>query len=89
MDTAFENHDHTLKRTKRLLAGQEDPAGTLYLGDGCFGQFTRDINDANRRYLDFAASVRHFWLVEVDGAAVTYSAIDRNGDVVDEVTTVN
>lgn len=87
LDTAFENHDHTLKRTVRLRDGAPDSKGTLYLGDGAFGQFTRDINDLNRSYLAFAESTRHFWVVEIDGDTVTYRAIDRNGAVVDEVST--
>ncbi len=86
LDTAFENHDHTLKRSKRLRGGQVDPGGTLYLGDGCFGQFTRDINEDNLAYLDFAASVRHFWFIEVNGSRATYTAIDRDGETIDSVT---
>jgi hypothetical protein len=40
---AFENHDHTFKRTYPLRAGKLDPRGTVYLGDGCLSEHPRGV----------------------------------------------
>jgi hypothetical protein len=87
LDTAFENHDHMFKRSKRLKAGAVDATGTMYLGDGCFGRAPRSANMENMWYLDAASGTRHFWLVEVSGPRVAYTAINTHGDIIDHVET--
>jgi Purple acid Phosphatase, N-terminal domain/Calcineurin-like phosphoesterase len=100
LTAAFENHDHMLKRTKRLRNNAPHPDGTLYLGDGCFGKTPRSGEQARaledpaelarlgltESYLANWASTRHFWMVDVaaDGSGVEFTAIGSNGDVVDE-----
>lgn len=78
LDVAFEHHDHMLKRTKLLRASAPDPAGTLYLGDGCLGQTPRTGDQAlalddpgelaelglSEDYLAAWSPSRHFWLAE-------------------------
>lgn len=85
LDIAFEHHDHTYKRTKRLRGGAEDPGGTLYLGDGCMGMPARTVNNLGAPYLERAAPKRHFWLIEVTPTQATCEAIDPNGQVFDRV----
>lgn len=87
LDTAFENHDHALKRTKLLRGGKEDPAGTLYLGDGCFGVEPRDLVNHPRPYMAHAQSVGHVWVVDVTKNGVTYRALGREGEELDRATT--
>lgn len=36
LTAAFENHDHTYKRTHRIRDGWWIPRGVLYLGDGAW-----------------------------------------------------
>ncbi len=89
LDLGFEHHDHTLKRTKPLRENRSDPSGTVYLGDGCFGQDPRSGDQAaaledpaelaslglTENYLAAWAAVRNFWLIEVarDQASTTRS----------------
>ena len=56
LTAAFENHDHMLKRSKLLRAGEVATDGTLYLGDGCFGRISRIVKgprqvDRSRRWV--------------------------------------
>ncbi len=83
LDLAFENHDHALKRTFPLKGGMVDPTGTLYLGDGCFGKDARTVSD--RWYLEYQARTPHFWLVEAGPEHIRASAINREGEVVDQI----
>ena len=43
---AWENHDHTYKRTQLLKNGKVDPAGIPYFGDGCWGRAVRPVNES-------------------------------------------
>ncbi len=42
---AFENHDHSYKRTKPMLSGEivEDGEGIVFIGDGAWGVGTREL----------------------------------------------
>jgi hypothetical protein len=82
----FENDNHTLKRTHRLLKGEVDPQGVLYLGDGAWGVETRDVpKPGERDYLAHAASENHIWVVDIAGKHVKYRAVDEHGKQLDEV----
>lgn len=86
LTAAFENHDHALKRTHPLRAGSvvADGQGTVYLGDGCWGQKRRDSSD--RWYLAQHASVHHIWVVDIAADQVRYRAVDAAGKVHDDYT---
>lgn len=80
VEVCFENHEHTYKRTKPLRAGQPAADGTLYLGDGSLGIGARALpTDADRHYLVQSASITHCWLVEENGPALVYRAINAAG----------
>jgi len=79
---AFENHDHTFKRTHRLRGNELDPEGTLYVGDGSMGVRPRRP-DPDRWYLERAAHTPHFWVVETSGVGIQLYAVDEHGDVFD------
>jgi len=90
LTTAFEHHDHVLKRSLLLRGNRVDPAGTLYLGDGCFGVKPRAMRGPDRWYLETRSSQAHFWLVKLDkenGAA--YEAIGPDGAVLDHCSMVD
>jgi hypothetical protein len=84
IDVGWEHHDHTHKRTHRMINSEPHPEGTLYLGDGSMGVPPRNINNADAPYLATASSTGHFWLVEIDREKATYKAIDRHGEVFDQ-----
>jgi len=92
LTVAFENHDHTMKRTKRLRGNAVDPEGTLYLGDGCMGIDPRAGNQAGAWYLERVESKQHFWLVDIPAyedetsPEMTFTAIDTEGAQLDQTT---
>jgi len=83
LTAAFENHDHTFKRTHLLRENKADPKGTLYLGDGCWGMPARTVDAERRWYEAKAASIQHFWCVDVNRGRVEYRAISKDGEVFD------
>lgn len=87
LTAAFENHDHTLKRTKPLRNNEVSDEGTLYLGDGSWGVVPRDVDAERRWYEAFAASAGHVWVVDVTRDGVTYRALNEHGKVLDRCAT--
>ena len=83
LTTAFEHHDHAFTRTKLLRNNQVDPQGTLFLGDGCWGMGARPVGSVRRWYEAKAASLQHFWLVDVSRNRVEYRAINKDGKIFD------
>jgi hypothetical protein len=83
LTVAFENHDHTFKRTPLMRANQPDPQGTLYLGDGCWGMGARTVDKELRPYLAKAASIQHFWCLDVTRRRVEYRAVNKAGQIFD------
>ena len=80
---SLEHHDHTFKRTKPMRDGEPDPAGTVYMGDGCFGVEPREV-DTSRYYIEKAAQLRNFLVIDVDAEKVSCRAIGEDGKVFDE-----
>lgn len=83
LTTAFEHHDHTFKRTPLLRENKADPYGTLFLGDGCWGMGARKVDKELRWYLAKAASLQHFWCVDVSRSRVEYRAVNKAGQIFD------
>jgi acid phosphatase type 7 len=84
----FENHDHIYKRTIPLRAGQFDPSGVVFLGDGAWGVTTREIGrdqgGAPAWYLARAVSENHAIIITLDGPHQHVLVIDGDGAVIDE-----
>lgn len=83
LTVAFENHDHAFKRTPLLRGNKPDPNGTLFLGDGCWGMGARPVNAERRWYETKAASIQHFWCVDVTAQRVEYRAVNKAGQIFD------
>jgi len=85
LTVAFENHDHTCKRTHLLKDGKisTNGTGTLFLGDGCWGRKARTIDYGGRWYLKECTSAQHFWCVDVSSGPLVYRAIDIKNRVFD------
>jgi acid phosphatase type 7 len=83
---AFENHDHTYKRTWPLRASQRDEsAGVTYAGDGAWGAFLRTpATPEERDYLRVSAAVHHVLLVEIrDDGRMQVRAVSDSGEEID------
>lgn len=85
LTVAFENHDHTCKRTHLLKGGKISTNGTgsLFLGDGCWGREARTIDYGGRWYLKECTSAQHFWCVDVSSGPLVYRAVDIQNRVFD------
>lgn len=78
IDVAFENHEHTLKKTKLLFGNQvSEHTGTYYLGDGSWGQEPRVPKEHD--YLEKARSVNHVWSVVLDENTASFKVLTAGG----------
>jgi hypothetical protein len=84
---AFEHHNHTFKRTYPLKAGQIDPAGTTYLGDGSWGCRPRQVHPD--WYLAKALPLNAFWLATLSPSETSMQAIDIQGNTFDSLQLPN
>ncbi|MBN8526646.1 MAG: metallophosphoesterase [Planctomycetes bacterium] len=83
---ALEHDQHTYKRTVPLKAGQPDPTGIIYLGDGAWGVDVRKVFPG-LTWLAKGAEVRHGYLLEIArGGGIAVTAIDEDGTVFDQVS---
>ncbi len=84
IQVAFENHDHTYKRTVPILSGSEDPEGIVYIGDGAWGVGERTPRTPEESwYLHRTASMRHFILVTLQESFQDFKVISREGNLID------
>lgn len=63
--TIFENHKHTIKRSKRIKGNLENPDGTLYLGDGSWGAEVSTCQKNEHSYLMNMEYDNSVWVGEV------------------------
>lgn len=82
---AFENHDHTYKRTIPIRGGEPHEEGIVYLGDGAWGVGLRQPHDpAETWYLERAESVHHFTVGTIAADSLEFVAVAQDGTVIDE-----
>jgi hypothetical protein len=79
----LEHHDHTFKRTKRLLDGLADDNGVLYLGDGSWGRLRTPKDPEKLDYLAKSSRDYHLSLHRIQGEERFHMAFDENGKVMD------
>jgi cellulose/xylan binding protein with CBM9 domain/calcineurin-like phosphoesterase family protein len=85
LDVSFEHHDHTYKRTHVMTAGEPDPNGVLYIGDGAWGVNAREVRTPEERpYLAKSVSAPHVIRVTLDGNKRSFIAVDNEGNVIDQ-----
>lgn len=82
---AFENHDHTYKRTHPLRGGEVREGGVVYMGDGAWGVNTRDGNHFDQWYIAQAQSVRHALLVTLETGRRHVRVVDVEGNTLDQL----
>lgn len=79
----LEHHDHTFKRTKRLLDGLSDDNGVLYLGDGSWGRIRAPKKPEKLDYLATSSEAYHLSLHRIQGEERYHMALDEDGRVMD------
>ncbi|MCC5930632.1 MAG: metallophosphoesterase family protein [Cyclobacteriaceae bacterium] len=80
---AFENHDHTYKRTHPLKEGKVvgNGEGIVYLGDGSWGVKPRNTNEA--WYLARRESLHQCIIVTIEGKSIDMKMVSKEGEVFD------
>ena len=87
MTAASENHEHILKRTKKLKYGSEHQNGTVYLGSGAWGASPRNLdqckptNEDQIEKISQGEDATHVWLIDIDlkSDSIKYTAINPAG----------
>ncbi len=89
LTAAFENHEHTYKRTYPLINGKIVEKGVIYIGDGSWAvEKPRRLRRRNNKwYLIKAETTRNFLHVTVTPEGRTVKAINPDtGDMIDTVS---
>jgi acid phosphatase type 7 len=82
---AFENHDHTYKRTFKLKNNKIDDDGIQYIGDGAWGVNTREPEiSEDKWYINKATAKRHFILLKISGMNYDLKVFEENGVLIDK-----
>ena len=88
----FENHQHTMKRTKPMRNSKYAENGTIYFGDGNLGiTGIREHLVPNPLIETINGVDNHAWIVDIinpEMKLINYTAINRNGNVIDHMSTV-
>ncbi len=82
---AFENHQHTFKRTQPMTDSKFSDTGTIYLGDGNLG-IPGDHHRVPNPLIAKMAGVNHAWLVDTDSKTSNFTAVLPDGSVFDFVS---
>lgn len=81
---AFENHDHTYKRTLPLRQHRPSDNGIVYFGDGAWGVGTRAVRPPeDYGYMARAESVRHAIIMTLQAGHATFEVISEDGEIID------
>jgi hypothetical protein len=81
---AFENHNHAFKRTHPIKAGQIDPTGVVYIGDGGWGATPRKTNDL--WYLAKRNRKNNVFLIELTAQEANIQALDLFNEPLDQIS---
>ncbi len=85
---AFEHHNHCFKRTHPIKAGQIDPSGVVYLGDGSWGVPPRQYK-TNLWYIAKTASINSCYIVTLTSDACTIEAKTPQAKTIDQIVLPN
>lgn len=81
---AFENHDHTYKRTLPMKDGEPHENGIVYLGDGAWGVNVRPVLPVEKYgYMAKVASERHAIIMTLQGRHISFEVISEDGEIID------
>ena len=83
---AFENHDHTYKRTHPIRDGKIAEDGIVYMGDGNWGRSPRSGENKDEWYINRFESLVHGIVVTVSADRQEYIMVDDTGREFDSYT---
>ncbi len=82
----FEHHDHAYKRTHPMLneeVVQDDQGGVVYIGDGCWGRGSRDLDPEPRPYLAVSKASQNMIKVTLNATNASFEVYNGNGEIID------
>jgi hypothetical protein len=79
---AFENHNHAFKRTVPICKGEQNSAGVVYIGDGCWSADVRKKTDT-RWYLEKRISTHAFSLLTLTDNELMVESFNNKGALID------
>lgn len=79
--TVYENHQHTLKRTKLMKANKPDDNGTLYLGDGSWGAGPSYCAPNSHDYLASMFSESSVWLSQISERKIVDISLGKENNI--------
>lgn len=84
---AFENNDHTYKRTHPIVQGRVQAKGVLYLGDGAWAVSNVRTPKTPKQawYIAKSSSSQYFMLVTLNGNSRRFQAFTPDGVIFDDV----
>ncbi|EFA84963.1 hypothetical protein PPL_01956 [Heterostelium album PN500] len=84
LTVAYENHYHLYKRSKPLLGGEENPLGTVYMGDGAWGA-TTILKVKDYDYIEVAHKLPHMirTIITPTSNTIQVDTIGQDGDFID------
>lgn len=86
LNLAFENDNHTYKRTHPIKNQQIDPSGTLYLGDGAWGvDARRPKSPAQLWYLAKSQQINHFYMIHYSAPNLQVESYDIKGKIIENI----
>ncbi|MES2307806.1 MAG: fibronectin type III domain-containing protein [Verrucomicrobiota bacterium] len=80
----FEHHDHSFKRSKKILQGEIHPDGITYLGNGDWGQPPRPVLEENRVHLEKGVQSLNVLRVTLSPENIALWAGNEKGDELDQ-----
>lgn len=85
VDAVFEHHEKVYKKTFPIKKKRVNPRnGILYIGGGAWGVEHPPTIKKEKWYIDTSLPVRHFLKVTIDSSSECFTAIDDEGNVIDE-----
>ena len=79
----LEHHDHTFKRTRKLIDGLAHDNGVLYLGDGSWGQIRSPHKPEELSVMAVTSRDYHLSLHRIQGEERFHLALDETGRIMD------
>jgi hypothetical protein len=79
----LEHHDHTFKRTKKMIGEASNDNGVLYLGDGSWGRIRVPKAGEAYSYLAKTSEDFHLSLHRIEGEERFHVALDEQGRIMD------
>jgi len=86
LTAALENHNHVFKRTKPIKNNTVNENGTVYLGEGSWGQLTTQCKPSNEHLVEKLEFTRAVWVFKITNKdTLKVFAVNESNQLVDSL----